>query len=94
MTKLELIAMIAEKAGLTKAQAENAFSATFETITELMKKQEKVMIAGFGGFSTKVRAERKGRNPSSGEEMIIPKAIVASFKPAASLKKTINDQAQ
>jgi DNA-binding protein HU-beta len=94
MTKAELIAMIAEKAGLTKVQAESAFSATFETITELMKKQEKVMIAGFGGFSTKVRAERKGRNPSSGKEIIIPQAIVASFKPATQLKETINDQAQ
>ena len=91
MTKAELIAMIAEKAGLTKVQAENAFGATFETIAELMKKQEKVMIAGFGGFSTKVRAERKGRNPATGKEMTIPKAIVANFKAAIQLKETINN---
>lgn len=92
MTKAEMIAIIAEKTGLTKAQAESAFSATFETITELMAKQEKVMIPGFGGFSSKIRAERKGRNPATGKEIIIPKAIVASFKPATQLKETINDQ--
>ncbi len=92
MTKAEIIASIAEKSGLTKSQAESAFSATFETITELMVKQEKVMIPGFGGFSTKIRAERKGRNPSTGKEMMIPKAVVASFKPATQLKETINSQ--
>ncbi len=92
MTKSELISAIAEKSGLTKAQAEHAFSVTFEVITEIMSKQGKVMIPGFGGFSTKVRAERKGRNPSSGKEIIIPKAIVASFKAAAQLKETINNK--
>lgn len=90
MTKAELIAIIAEKSGLTKTQAEIAFSATFETITESMIKQEKVMIPGFGGFTTKIRAERKGRNPSSGKEIIIPQAVVANFKPATQLKETIN----
>lgn len=91
MNKAELIASIAEKSGLTKTQAESAFSATFETITAIMVQQEKVMIPGFGGFSTKVRNERKGRNPASGKEMIIPKAIVANFKPATQLKETINN---
>jgi DNA-binding protein HU-beta len=91
MTKAELIAAIAEKTGLTKAQAENALSATFETITESLAKQEKIMIPGFGGFSSKVRAERKGRNPSTGKEIIIPKAVVASFKAAIQLKETINN---
>ena len=50
MTKSELIAAISEKAGLTKAQTESAFSATFEVITEAMKK-DKVMISDFGGFN-------------------------------------------
>ena len=90
MTKAELIAAISEKAGLTKAQAESAFSATFEVITEAMKKA-KVMIPGFGGFSTKVREERKGRNPATGVEMIIPKATVVNFKPATQLKETVNE---
>lgn len=89
MTKSELIAAISEKTGLTKAQTESAFSATFEVITEAMKK-DKVMVPGFGGFSTKVREERKGRNPSTGVEMTIPRAIVVSFKPATQLKEKVN----
>jgi len=92
MTKAELIAMIAEKAGLTKSQAEDTFNATFATIADLMSKQEDVSIPGFGKFVTKVRAERKGRNPSTGQEIVIPKAIVANFKPASQLKETINEK--
>ena len=89
MTKAELIAAISEKAGLTKAQAESAFSATFEIITDVMK-SEKVMVPGFGGFSVKVREARKGRNPATGVEMIIPKANVVNFKPATQLKEIVN----
>ncbi|HSW70289.1 MAG TPA: HU family DNA-binding protein [Gammaproteobacteria bacterium] len=48
------------------------------------------MIQDFGGFSMKERAERKGRNPATGKEMIVPKAIVAILKPATQLKETIN----
>lgn len=92
MTKAELIAAIAEKSGLTKSQTESAFNATFETIIERLQNQEKVMIAGFGGFVTRVREERQGRNPSSGQVITIPRAIVASFKPATQLKETINNQ--
>lgn len=91
MTKAELIAAIAEKADITKAQAETAFNATFEVISAQLAKQEKVMVPGFGGFSTKVRAERKGRNPSTGKEITIPKAVVAGFKPATQLKESINN---
>ena len=90
MNKAEFIAALAEKAGITKSEAEVAFSATFEIITSELAKQEKVMIPGFGGFATKVRAERKGRNPATGQEMTIPKAVVAHFKAAAQLKEIIN----
>lgn len=90
MNKAELIASIAEKSNLTKEQAEVALKAAFETITEAMVNQDKVMIPGFGGFGTKVRDERKGRNPSTGEEITIPKTIVANFKAATNLKDLIN----
>ncbi len=91
MNKAELIIAIAEKSGLTKAQAESAFNATFEIITSEMAKKEKVMIQGFGGFVVKIRAARKGRNPATGNEMLIPETAVASFKPATQLKETINN---
>lgn len=90
MNKAELIATIAEKTDMTKSEIETVFATTFETITEVLVKQEKVMIPGFGSFSTKVREERKGRNPATGKEMMIPKTIVSNFKAATQLKETIN----
>lgn len=92
MNKAELLIAIAEKAGITREKAQLAFSATFETIAEAMAKQDKVAIPGFGSFQGKVRAERKGRNPSTGKEIIIPKAIVANFKAATQLKEMMNNQ--
>jgi DNA-binding protein HU-beta len=94
MNKAEFIAAIAEKAGKLKADVEVIFSATFEAITEVLSKQDKVTIPGFGSFATKIREERKGRNPSTGQEMIIPKTIAANFKPATQLKEMINKDHQ
>jgi len=91
MTKAELIALIAEKSGLTKSDAEKAFSATFEVIAKKMAEKIKVLVPGFGGFSTKDRAEREGRNPKTGDKIKIPAATIASFKPATQLKETINN---
>lgn len=91
MTKSELIALIAEKSGISKTDAEKVFSATFEVFAEKMAQQEKIMVQGFGAFVTKERKERKGRNPATGEEITISKAMVASFKPATQLKETINN---
>lgn len=90
MTKAELIAAIAEKADRPNADVDLIFSATFETITDVLSKQDKVTIPRFGSFATKVREERKGRNPSTGLEIVIPKTIVANFKPATQLKERVN----
>lgn len=94
MNKAEFIAAIAEKSGMTRADVEVIFSATFETLTEALVRQEKIAIPGFGSFATKVREERKGRNPSTGKEMTIPKTMVANFKAAAQLKEIINNGQQ
>jgi DNA-binding protein HU-beta len=90
MNKAELIAMVTEKCDLTKAQVETVFKATFDAIAEVLSKQDKIMIPWFGGFSSKKRPARKGRNPSTGQEMLIPETVVASFKSAAQLKEFIN----
>ena len=90
MNKAELIAAIADKAGISKKDAEIAFSATFEIITTAMVSQDKIAIPGFGNFVTKVRAERKGRNPSTGKDIVIPKTIVVNFKAATQLKDSVN----
>ena len=90
MNKKELIAAIADKAKLTLAQAETALTATFDTIQNVMVEQGSVAITGFGHFGIKVREERKGRNPGTGKEIIIPKAIVPVFKPGSQLKESVN----
>jgi DNA-binding protein HU-beta len=92
MNKAELLSAIAEKAGITKEAAQTAFSATFEIIAETMAKLDKVAIPGFGNFQGKLRAERKGRNPSTGKDIIIPQAVVANFKAATQLKEKMNNQ--
>lgn len=93
MNKAEFIAAIVEKTNLTKLQAEAACNAVFGTITEAML-VDKIMIPGFGTFAKKVRAERQGRNPKTGDAIKIPKAVVATFKPAPQLKEIINTQGE
>ena len=90
MNKKELIAAIAAQADLSVAQIEEAFKATFSTIQKVMTEQGSVAIPGFGSFATKVRAERKGRNPSTGKEILIPRAIVPVFKAGSQLKESVN----
>jgi DNA-binding protein HU-beta len=90
MTKAELITAISAKTGLPKTQTELVFSATFETIAELLAQSEKVMIPGFGGFSGNLREARTGRNPATGKEIAIPAKVVANFKAATQLKEKLN----
>ena len=89
MNKTELIAAVAEKAGLTKKDAERVVSATFETITASMEKGDKVSISGFGIFEVKAREARVGRNPRTKEEIQIPATKLPAFKASKTLKDTI-----
>ena len=89
MNKTELIAAVAEKAGLTKKDAERIVSATFETVTESLKKGDKVSISGFGIFEVKTREARVGRNPRTKEEIKIPATKLPAFKASKTLKDTI-----
>ena len=88
--KKELISAIAEEASLSVSQMEKAFNATFQMIEKLMREEGGVAISGFGSFLTKARAERNGRNPSTGETIRIPQAIVPAFKASSQLKESIN----
>lgn len=90
MTKADFINHLATKLNMTKTEADNVFLAVFETLTDVLMNQDKMMVPGFGTFSTKVREERVGRNPSNGQEMTIPRAVVANFKPAPQLKEKLN----
>ena len=82
MTKRELIQAIAAKAGLTNAQAEAALDAFGAVITEALVADKKIQLPGVFTASTAQRAEREGRNPSTGKAMTIPARGVAMFTPA------------
>jgi DNA-binding protein HU-beta len=85
MNKAELVTAMAEKSGLTKASAEKALNALTETITESMKKGERVGLVGFGSFSVAERSARTGRNPQTGKEIQIPAKKVVKYKPGADM---------
>lgn len=80
MNKTELVKAVAEKSGLTKADAAKALNAFMEATSETLKKGDKVAIVGFGTFSVVERGEKKGRNPHTGKEMVIPAKKVVKFK--------------
>lgn len=90
MSKTELVAAIAEKTGLTKKDSEAAVNAFVETVTEQLKKGEKVQLIGFGTFEVSERAERVGRNPQTGAEMTIAASKVPKFKAGKALKELLN----
>ena len=89
MNKIELIAAVAEKTGLTKKDVERAVSATFEAVAESMVKGEKVQISGFGIFEAKNREARVGRNPRTKESIEIPATRLPAFKASKTLKDTV-----
>ncbi len=89
MNKKDLVASIAEKAELSKADAEKALNATIESIFEALKKKDKVQLIGFGTFETRKRAARKGRNPATGKEIKIKACNYPAFKAGKALKEAV-----
>ena len=87
MNKTELIAEVANKAGLSRKDAEKALGAVVETITEAVVKGDKVQLVGFGGFETKKREARMGRNPKTKEAIEIPATTIPVFKAGKALKE-------
>ena len=85
MTKTELIAKIAAGAGISKAAAKKALDTTPAAIAGAVKKGDKVALVGFGTLSINERAARKGRNPQTKKEMMIPAKKVVKFKAGADL---------
>ena len=85
MNKTELVAKIAEGAGLSKVDAKKALDATLEAITNAVKEGDKVALVGFGTFDVTERAERQGINPATKETITIPAKKVVKFKAGADL---------
>lgn len=90
MNKTELIAAVAENAEISKKDAEKALKAFVETVTEQLKKGDKVQVVGFGTFEASERAAREGRNPQTGETMKIAASKAPKFKAGKALKDAIN----
>lgn len=90
MNKAELIAQVAEKANLTKAQASDAINAVVDGISGALKSGDKVTLIGFGTFSTSHREARTGRNPQTGNSITIEAKTSVKFKPGKELNDSVN----
>ena len=90
MKKSELVAIMAEKAGLKKVDAEKALNAFVDAVTEALAKDDKIALVGFGTFETKKRAARKGKNPQTGAVIDIAASTVPAFKAGRAIKDADN----
>ncbi len=91
MNKTELVSAIAEKADITKKDAEKALKAFEDVVTEELLKGGKVQLVGFGTFDVAERAAREGRNPQTGKSMSIPASKAPRFKVGKALKDAVNN---
>lgn len=89
MNKTELIAAAAERAGVSKKDAERIVNAALDSITASLVAGEKIQLSGFGIFETKEREPRIGRNPHTREAVEIPATRVPTFKPSKGLKDAV-----
>ena len=90
MNKGELVDAVAEKANVTKKQAEAIVTATFETIQEKVASGDKVTLVGFGSFEARERQAREGRNPKTGDRMQIPASKVPAFSAGKLFKEKVS----
>ena len=90
MNKADLVKSISEKGDITKVDAEKALNAFMESVEEALVNGDKVQLVGFGSFEVRERAERKGRNPQTKEEITISASKAPVFKVGKALKDMIN----
>lgn len=90
MTKQDLVNYVAEKVGLTKADATRAVEAYNEAITAALKKGEKVTLTGFVTYAVEAKPAKTGRNPRTGETVKIPAKKVVKIKAGSKLKEAVN----
>jgi len=89
LNKAELVAAVAEKAEMSKKDAEKAVNAVFSAIEDALVKNDKVQLVGFGTFEVKNRAERTGLNPQTKEKITIPASKVPGFKAGKALRDAV-----
>lgn len=90
MNKTELIASIAEKAAISKKDADKAIAAFIESVTDALKAGDKVQLVGFGTFEVRERAARTGRNPQTNETITIAASKSPAFKAGKAFKDAVD----
>ena len=90
MQRSDLVEKIAEEAGISKAAAERALKSLLDSVTQALKKGDRVSLVGFGTFSVSKRAARTGRNPQTGEAISIKASKAPKFSAGKSLKDAVN----
>lgn len=90
MTKADIVLKLYEKVGLSKREAGEIVEAVFDSIKANVERGEKVKLSGFGNFVVREKRPRKGRNPQTGNELVISSRRVLTFRPSQVLKKALN----
>lgn len=89
VNKKEIAAKMSKDAGISQLQAEKAFRAMIEGIKNTLKRGQRVTFSGFGSFEVKKSKKRKGRNPRTGEEILIPRKKRIKFNPSKSFRDSL-----
>lgn len=90
MTKADIFEKVSANTGLSKKESAELVEAVFSLIKNTLESGEKLKIAGFGNFEVKQKADRRGRNPQTGEAITITARKILSFKPSTILKNSLN----
>ncbi len=92
LTKADIVAQVYAQGQLTKAEAANAVERGLDLIKEALSTGDEVLVSGFGKWSVREKAERRGRNPQTGEPLILPPRKVVTFRPSRVLKAKVQAQ--
>jgi len=92
MTKADIVERIYDKIGLSKKESAELVEMVFDILKSTLEKGDKIKIAGFGNFVVKEKADRRGRNPQTGDEIVISARKILTFKPSQVLKASINKE--
>ena len=92
MTKADIVEQIYEQVGLSKKESAELVEKVFDSIKETLAQGEKVKISGYGNFVVRCKNARKGRNPQTGQEILLEARRVLTFKPSLVLKNVLNGE--
>lgn len=92
MTKADIVERVSEHCGFTKKDAIDMVDSVFSILKNTLEDGEDIKISGFGKFEVKAKRARKGRNPQTGESIVIEARRILTFKPSTILKSSINPQ--